>query len=273
MITYKERYGIRKLLRKSRTGGLYLATDLKLKRSVISRRFFTEKVESFLPSYEEKFREEVRVVAAINHPHINTILDGGIDEYGPFVITMDQKIRTLNEQIADYGEFEESHVRFLAEQIIDALYHLHSNNTIHGAITASSVVYHYEKNFAPLFMINDLCVRQLTNSLLGEEYVGLNLVDATLMAPELFDQYKPTEATDLYSLGHLIYMVLAGGHPFANESYSRLKQLHSTGSMPPLSSYANLSPTFEKWIHALIEPDLSKRTSTAIEAIESLKNS
>lgn len=268
---FQDRYEICKLLRKSRTGGLYLAVDQDLKRSVISRRFFTEKTENFLPSYEKKFVEEVRRAAIINHPHINTILDGGIDEYGPFVITIDQKTRTLNQQIADHDTFDESHIRFLAEQIIDALDHMHCNNIIHGAITGRSIVYFHEKNFAPLFMINDLCLRHLTNALLGEEYIGLDLVDSTLMAPELFTKYKPTEASDLYSVGHLIYMAMALGHPFANESYNNLKQLHSSGAMPPLSKFSNVSSKFEKWIHALIEPDLSKRTSTAKEALDSLK--
>ena len=192
MKIFPERYEIRKLLRKSRTGGLYLAVDQRLKRLVISRRFFTEKIENFLPSYEKRFVEEIQKAAIINHPHINIILDGGVDEYGPFIITVDQKSRILNRQIADHDKFEEYQVRFLAEQIIDALHHMHCNNIIHGAITASSVVYFYEKNFAPLFMINDLCVRQFTNILLGEEYIGLDLVDPTMMAPELFTKYEPT---------------------------------------------------------------------------------
>lgn len=271
MITVKSRYNTCKLLRKSRTGGLYLAVDESLKRSVVSRRFFTEDIEEFLPFYQQDFLENVRTCAKINHPHINTIIDGGIDEYGPFVITLHQKTRSLNSQITNHSKFDERKALFFAEQIIDALDHMHSNDVIHGAITASSVVCFYEKNFTPLFMINDLYVRQFTNTLLGEEYIGLNLVDTTVMAPELFDKYQPTVASDLYSIGHLLYMSLAGGHPFANESYSNVKQLHANGAMPNLSKFATISPGFESWIHALIEPNLAKRISTAKEALDLLK--
>eukprot|EP00112_Aurelia_sp_Birch-Aquarium-sp1_P008188 Seg18990.1 transcript_id=Seg18990.1/GoldUCD/mRNA.D3Y31 product="hypothetical protein" protein_id=Seg18990.1/GoldUCD/D3Y31 len=92
------------------------------------------------------------------------------------------------------------------------------------------------------------------------------------MAPELFDGSAADERSDLYMCGQIIYMALAGGHPFGGVPIEEAEKLHHKG-LPDLLEYCPEMPAdFLQWLMQLTQVNAANRTSTALEALQSLPN-
>lgn len=266
----KPRYEIIRLIRKSRTGGVYEAKDHHLERDVSMRRFCLDHISGFAEGYEERFYDITELFSKLDHPNIRQWLDAGIDEDGPYLISTTQVGNLLYDHITQKGALSEFEVYKMAQQMLEALEVAHKGDFIHGALTTRSVAYIQKTASAPLFQITDIGQGELINIFYDGQVGNKDLVDPTIMAPELFVKYRPTAQSDLFSIGHLCYLTLAGGHPFAHKPNADLYQLHKHEQLKPITDYANISDNFAEWIHSLIKADPKQRPKNASEALESL---
>jgi len=96
------------------------------------------------------------------------------------------------------------------------------------------------------------------------------MADPAILAPELFDNSQATERADLYMLGHILYMSLAGGHPFAGLSFEEAEKLHLRG-LPPIEEFNDEVPeSFSLWIKSLTQINPDDRPSSALVAFNKL---
>lgn len=265
-----ERYTIKHLIRKSNIGGVYMATDNTLEREVVVRRFFKEESSSYKEGYEKRFLEKCENFAQIEYLNINSWLDSGIDDDGPYIVSPARVGNSIYGIITQEGPISEYEVYEMAKQCLEGFLVMHDMGLHYGAFTTRSVAFAKKTVNKPRALLMDLGLNDLVKIVLGKNMGDLNLADPSLTAPELFDDFKPTRQSDFFSLGQLCYISLAGGHPLACESDEDIQKVYNSNQLEPLSYHAAVSPGFEAWINGLLRADPQERPKFAKEALASL---
>jgi len=265
----EERYDILKLLGKGRTGGVYEAEDTRLGRKVAMRRFFSQNELTDVSEYEEEFKQIAQSLSALQHPNLLRVFDAGMDEDGAFIISQQLKGDTLHNRLKE-GPLPNWDVWDLGHQMLDALSTAHDGGFVHGAITPGSILMSPRARGGYLYVILDMGLSRLAPLIQGQDSVLSMMADPAILAPELFDGSEATEKSDLYMLGNILYMCLAGGHPFAGKSLEDCAQLHSQG-LPDLTEFAPDAPQdLLDWIGDLCEIDPQHRPSSVVVALKSM---
>ncbi|MGJ8655585.1 MAG: serine/threonine protein kinase [Akkermansiaceae bacterium] len=265
----EERYEIIKLLGKGRTGGIYEAEDTNLGRKVAMRRFFAQNKRTDFAEYQEDFEKVAHSLSGLQHPNLLRVYDAGVDSDGAYIISQLLTGETLHNKIKD-GPIPVWEVNDLAQQMLDALSTAHKEGFVHGAITPGSILMSPRARGGYLYVVLDMGLSRLAPLIQGKDSVLSIMADPAILAPELFDGGVATERADLYMLGHILYMCLAGGHPFGGVSSAEAEKLHQEG-LPPLTEFSpDVPEDFRLWIEKLTQLDPEDRPANAVEALNSL---
>lgn len=265
----EERYEIIKLLGKGRTGGIYEAEDTNLGRKVAMRRFFSQNRQSNLTDYKDEFEQVAHSLSALQHPNLLRVYDAGFDQSGAYIISQLLQGETLHNRLKA-GALPIWEVNDIAQQMLDALSTAHKEGFVHGAITPGSILMSPRARGGYLYVILDMGLSRLAPLIQGEDSVLSTMADPAILAPELFGDSEATERGDLYMLGHILYMCLAGGHPFGGLSAEEAERMHQEG-LPPLTDYNQTVPEdFCLWIESLSQLNPEDRPESAVEALNSL---
>lgn len=233
--------------------------------------------------YLRLFRNEIRAVAALNHPGIVLVFDmGEVDE--PAELQSGGKLRAgspyLVMELASYGSLDRFMervnwpiVQYILFRVLDALSHAHARGMVH----------------------RDLKPQNLLVGCAGKDALGLKIADFGLahpldltgrtgrfesgwgtphyMAPEQFRgrfrDYGP--CTDLYALGVIAWELVTGGLPFDGENMMELSSLHLHAELPDFNPRIEVPEAFEGWARRLLLKDINERFPSAAHAAYSLK--
>ncbi len=263
----KERYSIIKLLGKGRTGGVYEAMDSNLDRKVALRRFFAQTKDTKLDEYKTDFEKVAQSLSALQHPNLLRVYDAGVDSDGAYIISQLLQGEILNDHVIQNGPMPYWVVHDLAQQMLDALSSSHEAGFVHGAITPGSIILSPRARGGFLYVILDMGLSRLAPLIQGKDSILSIMADPAILAPELFNGGNATERADLYMLGHILYMALAGGHPFAGVPAIEAEKMHQEG-LPPIQQYAQDVPEdFRIWLEKLTQFDPDERPASAVEAL------
>ncbi|MEO1856200.1 MAG: protein kinase [Rubritalea sp.] len=266
----EERYEINSLMGKGRTGGVYAAEDTQLKRTVAVRRFYSAGGDTSSAGWEKEFVAIAQNLGNLQNPNLLTVLDAGVDEDGAFLVARLLEGKRLSEFITK-THLDQYEAHEMASQLLDALALSHEAGFIHGALTAGSIMLVERARGGHRYIIMDMGLSRLAPLIQGADSSYAMMADPALLAPELFEGEPATEVSDCYMLGHLIYLSLIGGHPFAHKPIDEVKVLHQSGALPPLATYLkDISPAFVNWISTLTNPDIAKRPQSAAAALKTL---
>lgn len=265
----EERYDILKLLGKGRTGGVYEAEDTRLGRKVAMRRFFSQNEQMDISDYAEEFKRTWQDLSNLQHPNLLRVFDAGADEDGAFIISQLMKGDSLHNRLKE-GALSDWDTWDLGHQMLDALSTAHAGGFVHGAITPGSIIMSPRARGGYLYVILDMGLSRLAPLIQGKDSVLSMMADPAILAPELFDNSEATEKSDLYMLGNILYMCLAGGHPFAGKSIDECAELHR-GGLPSLVEFAPHTPQdFLDWIAELYHVDAALRPESVVVALRSM---
>ncbi len=266
----EERYEINSLLGKGRTGGVYVAEDTEQKKSVAVRRFYSAGGNTSSTDWKEKFVAIAQNLSKLQSPNLLPVVDAGVDEDGAFLVAQLIEGQRLSEFVIK-TPLDEHAANQMASQLLHALALSHEAGFIHGALTAGSVMLTDRQHGGYRYIIMDMGLSRLAPLIPGADSSYAMMADPALLAPELFDGKPATAVSDCYMLGHLVYLGLIGGHPFALKSLDAVKELHQSGALPPLSDYKEgISPAFIDWIETLTNPDIAVRPQSAAAALKTL---
>jgi len=266
----EERYEINSLLGKGRTGGVYAAEDTQMRRTVAVRRFYSAGGDTSSADWEVEFLTIAQNLGNLQGSNLLTVLDAGVDEDGAFLVSQLLEGQRLSEFVTK-NPLDEHEAYEMASQLLDALALSHEAGFIHGALTAGSIMLTVRARGGYRYTIMDMGLSRLAPLIQGADSSYAMMADPALLAPELFDGEPATEVSDCYMLGHLVYLSLLGGHPFAFKSIEEVKDLHKSGALPAISDYReDITPAFVDWIKILTHCDISKRPQSAAEALKKL---
>ena len=218
-----------RVVRKLGTGGManvYLAEDQELGRSVAIKML--DERHSQDEQFVERFRREAKNAAGLSHPNIVSIYDRGQAE-GTYYIAMEYlEGRTLKELLIARGPTPLAVAIDYARQILSALGFAHRHGIVHRDIKPHNVV------VAPdgRLKVTDFGIARSGTSQMTE--TGSIIGTAQYLSPEQAKGAPVTPASDIYSVGIVLYEMLTGLVPFTGDTPLEIAMKHlSTTPLPP----------------------------------------
>jgi predicted ATPase/predicted Ser/Thr protein kinase len=257
-----------RILEKLGAGGMgevFLAEDLRL-----ARRVALKFLPAALCSDEDRIRrfmQEARAASALNHPNIITVYDIGEDEAGRFIVMEYIEGRTLRALVKETITLKS--LADIARQISKALAVAHAAGIIHRDIKPENVMVRDDGYVKVLdFGLARLASPPSNMSSVETAFVtrpGAVLGTAAYMSPEQARAEAVGVATDLFSLGIVLYELATARHPFRAESaIGFLQAIVAEAVIPPSRLNPEVPLSLERLILQMLEKDSRLRPS-AIE--------
>jgi serine/threonine-protein kinase len=231
-----DRYRIERELGAGGMATVYLAHDLKHDRQVAIKVLRPELGSALGP---ERFLQEIRVAAKLQHPHIVGLLDSGVITDGPgrevlyYYVMPFVEGETLRERLARSGPLPVPESVRLTAEIADALAKAHKAGVVHRDIKPENILladgHALVMDFGVAKAVSDATGRQ------GLTSAGMSLGTPAYMAPEQVAADPRTDhRADLYALGLVAYEMLAGGSPYAATTPQQQMTAHLTQAPVPI---------------------------------------
>jgi predicted Ser/Thr protein kinase len=219
------------------TGGMgtvYLATHLDLERPVavkIIRREFASDAD-----VADRFVREARTMAKLRHPNAAMILDvGNLPDGRHFIVMEFVEGETLSQALAREGRFSFTQSVSIATQICDVLEEAHRLGIVHRDLKPSNILLGKRGvcvlDFGVAKVLASSAESTATHASTGS---GQLIGTPRYMSPEQCLGQRVGARSDLYSLGVLLYEMLAGRPPFVDPLQSALLVKQATVPAPPL---------------------------------------
>ena len=228
------RFRIEREIGRGGMGAVYLATHLGLERPVavkIIRREFAGDAD-----VADRFLREARTMAKLRHPNAAMIFDAGILPDGRHFIVMEfVEGETLSQALAREGRFSFTNAVSIATQICDVLEEAHRLGIIHRDLKPSNILLGKRGvcvlDFGVAKVLASSAESTFTHASTGS---GQLIGTPRYMSPEQCLGQRVGARSDLYSLGVLLYEMLAGRPPFIDPLQSALLVKQATAPAPPL---------------------------------------
>src|SRR5947209_5717285 len=241
----RTKLGSYRILEKLGAGGMgtvYLAKDSRLGRRVALKLL----PEHFARDAElvRRFEQEARAASVLNHPNIITVHEIGESEGRRFIVTEFVEGRTLRERLGE-GRFDVGDALDICAQVAGALAKAHDAGIVHRDIKPENVMVDEEghvkvldfgiaKRLAPAPSIDT----EAPTSAQVNTAAGVVLGTSTYMSPEQVRGLELDARTDIWSLGVVLYEMVAGRAPFEAQTYGDLIVSILHDEPPPLSDFA-----------------------------------
>ena len=250
------------------SGGMadvYLAQDQMLGREVAVKLLHHHFAEDH--EFVERFRREASSAAALSHPNIVGIFDRG-EWNGTYYIAMEYVPgRTLKTIVREGGPMDPDAAISIVVQILRAARFAHKRGVIHRDLKPHNVILDDEGRAR----VTDFGIARagasdmtLTGSIMGT---------ARYLSPEQAQGFAVTAASDLYSVGVILYELLTGAVPFEGETAVAIafKQV-SAAPRPPSALNHALPPSLDAVVMRALAKDPGARYADAEEFIAVLEH-
>ncbi|HYK20868.1 MAG TPA: protein kinase [Pyrinomonadaceae bacterium] len=270
-----------RILEKLGAGGMgvvYLAEDMKLGRKVaikiLSEEYTTNKDRL------HRFEQEASAASNLNHPNILTIHEVGTDDGRHYIATEFIDGVTLRRKIAG-SQLEASAILDIAIQVASALEEAHAAGIVHRDIKPDNIMVRRNGYVKVL----DFGLAKLTETVdrspsdgeastrvMVQTDAGVVMGTSHYMSPEQA-RGKPVDArSDIWSLGVVIYEMIAGRTPFEGETSTDIIVAITQKEPPPLARFAPNVPAELDWIvMKALRKDRDERYQTIKELLTDLR--
>jgi eukaryotic-like serine/threonine-protein kinase len=162
-----------------------------------------------------RFRRERQVLAALDHPHIARLLDGGTTEDGLPYFVMEYVEGWPITEYADAKRLTTPERLKLFAEVCAAVHHAHQNLVVHRDLKPSNIIVTADGTVKLLdFGIAKLLNPELSGLTIDPTATALRMMTPEYASPEQVRGEKITTASDIYSLGVVLYELLAGERPY-----------------------------------------------------------
>ncbi|HKZ03330.1 MAG TPA: protein kinase, partial [Pyrinomonadaceae bacterium] len=262
------RYEIRSLLGKGGMGEVYLARDTELERTVAVKILNAELASNQLRM--ARFVQEAKTASALNHPNILTIYEIGGTDSTRFIATEFIDGVTLREHLAK-SALKITDVLKIATQVASALAAAHSAGIVHRDIKPENIMVRSDGYIKVLdFGLAKLTERYAARrsadseaSTLVETGPGVVMGTSTYMSPEQARGTQVDERSDVFSLGVVLYEMVAGRRPFEGATASDVMAAILEREPVPLKVCVPTTPSeLERIVRKALAKDVEERYQT-----------
>jgi serine/threonine protein kinase/Flp pilus assembly protein TadD len=268
-------YRIVSLLGEGGMGEVYLADDTRLNRKIALKLLpphFT-----INPDRVRRFDREARAASALNHPNIVTIYEIGQSDSAHFIATEFVDGKTLR-QLINEKPFTLSEALNVTIQVAGALTGAHAAGIVHRDIKPENIMLRADGYVKILdFGLAKLTEAQITDSELEtptllQSNPGLLMGTVQYMSPEQARGKKVDARSDIWSLGVVLFELLAGRVPFSGETPSHVMVSLMEDELPPLTSYADVPAELERIVSKALRKNQKQRYQTVSRLALDLKS-
>jgi predicted Ser/Thr protein kinase len=220
------RYEIEDLVGTGGMSSVYRARD-----SVLGRRVALKILHEHFSSddeYVERFRREARAIARLNHPNIVTVIDRGEFEGRQFIVFEYVPGANLKDLVRREGPLPVVEAVSLAHQVGRGLAFAHENGIVHRDVKPQNVL--VDESGSP--KVTDFGIARSLDPKDGLTETGTLLGTSDYIAPEQASGRRVDERSDQYSLGVLLYELLAGEVPYPADSFMATAMRHMRDPVP-----------------------------------------
>jgi hypothetical protein len=262
------RYEVLTVLGAGGMGTVYKAHDPRLRRLVAVKVPRFDGPQTARAVAVQRFLREAHAAAGVRHPHVCPIHDVGEYDGLPFVVMDYVEGRSLAERL-EVGRFDDCRAAVaLVRQVADALDAVHARGLIHRDLKPGNILL----DTGGRGLLTDFGLARPLQPAEALTVAGELVGTPAYMAPE---QVTPTAGTvgpasDVYSLGVVLYQMLCGRLPFSGSVEGVLYQIAHATVPPPSQVRADLDPTLERIVLRMLAKQPEARFGTARDLVEAL---
>jgi serine/threonine-protein kinase len=250
------RYQVEKELGKGAMGVVYLGKDPKIGRVVaiktlaLSQEFSGDE----LVDARERFFREAETAGRLQHQNIVTIFDAGEEHDLAYIAMEFLKGKDLADHCKGGQLLPVPVVLGIVARVAEALAYAHKQHVVHRDIKPANIMYEPESDTVK---VTDFGIARITDS--SKTKTGLVLGTPSFMSPEQLAGKKVDGRSDLYSLGVMLFQLLAGVLPFRGDSMSELMFKIANEEAPDIRV---IRPDLPQGLADVVALSLSKRPET-----------
>ena len=262
-----DRYSIEREIGRGGMATVYLARDIRHGNRV-ALKILTSDFASMVSG--ERFTREIRITAGLQHPNILPVFDSGQHNGHPYYVMPFVDGPTLSERIKKGGALAIDEALEIAGEVADALAHAHAEGIVHRDIKPSNILLAHGHavvaDFGVARALEPVTEQDLTRT-------GIAVGTAAYMSPEQAAGEIVDGRSDVYSLGCVLYEMIAGHPPYTAPNPRALMAKHWMDEIPSLRAVRS---SVRSSIEALVRKAMAKRPSdrfaTAAEMEAAIRN-
>lgn len=213
------------------------------------------------PTFMQRFRQEARLIAKLEHPRILPVHDFGEADGTPYMVMRFLDAGTLKERL-DAGQLPLPEIDRIFSQLTDALEYAHENGVIHRDIKPSNAMLDKRGDV----FLTDFGIAKMAEGSSGLTATGAITGTPAYMSPEQAQGLKVDQRSDIYSLGVVLFEMLTGRVPFEAETPMAVLFKQIQDPPPPLSLVRpDLPYTLEPVLLKALAKDLHTRYASMAE--------
>ena len=243
---------------------VYRAFDLKTHQTV-ALKVLREEYEDD-PEYKERFKREAEVNKKLNHPNVVNSIDAGFISGISYIAFEYVDGQTLKEVIAEKGKMEQEEAVHCALSILAALSHAHQRGIIHRDVKSQNVMItrNGQVKIADFGIAGLADTKTLTSD-------GNVMGSVHYFSPEQAKGMRATSASDLYSVGIILYEMLTGHVPFEGETAVSVAMMHLMETPRPVKEEADVCRAVELIMERALMKEPRDRYQSADGMIRDLR--
>jgi len=224
----------------------------------------------------ERFRREARAAAALAHPNAVTIYDF-VEEMGQYFLVMEYiHGPTLKQLIGQRRQLQPREAIEIAAQVCAVLQVAHARGFIHRDIKPQNIMLAWGgsgglNDGGAWVKLTDFGIVRVAEDA-GLTNSGIVLGTADYLSPEQARGEVLTASSDLYSLGVVMFEMLAGRPPFVGPTAVSIAMQHASANPPPLRQFSPLvPPVLEQLVNRTLQKEPEDRFTSAAEMQKALR--
>lgn len=249
-----DRYELEELVGTGGMSTVFRAHDRQLERRVAIKILHEHYADD--PEYLERFRREARAVAKLSHPNIVTVIDRGDDGGRQYIVFEHVEGENLKELVVRSGRLPVRAALELALDVANGLAFAHDHGLVHRDVKPQNVLLSREGEVK----VTDFGIARSLQMEHGVTQTGTVLGTGEYLAPEQASGKQISPATDVYSLGVVLWELLAGDVPFVGENFVAVALRHVNEPAPSLRERRpDVTPRLEAAVDRALAKDPGRR--------------
>ena len=257
-----QRYRVTRRLARGGMATVYVAQDERLERPVALKVMHPHLAES--DAFVERFHREARAAARIVHPGVVSVFDQGVVSGQGFLVMELIDGTNLRALLNAQGAFTIPQALRYTTDILEALRAAHRMGVIHRDIKPENILVPTD---GPAKVADFGLARAVSKG--STSATGNMLGTAAYIAPEIAQTAKADARSDLYSVGIMLYEMLTGAVPWADESPLQIASHHVSEDVPsPSATLPWIPREIDDLVAALTARNPANRCADASDALD-----
>ena len=262
-----ERYRLEERIGEGGMAAVFRALDLRTGHRV-AVKFLKQELQAN-PEFLDRFRREATAASRMSHHNIVNLLDIGDNPTAPYLVFEYVDGKTLKEIITEHGRLSQATAVQIAIRILSALRHAHEAGVIHRDIKPQNILVDRQG----YIKVSDFGIARMvgTNSFVYEDGKQSVMGSVHYFSPEQASGEMATIASDIYSVGVVLYEMLTGKVPFEGETPVAVAMQHLHADPAPVRAAApDVSQAVENVVLKAMSKDPKDRYGSAMYMAQAL---